>query len=186
MATVKKKATKKIAFVNKPSKKVAVKKSLVKKKAAPKKAISKTVSKTAKKVAVKKKVISKTAKETVSKKQVPVNTVVKKETVKVISPDLIAKGKASKERSAEETAKNKIKAGMVKPEVIVTTDAEPKAPVINASYEPIPASTNTILPTLSPEQQDLKSNRNDGYHSKIQQGNKTKGGIKPSGKKPLW
>ena len=183
MATIVKVPKKKKASTVSSANKKTVKKSPVKIVVSPKKAAGIPVKKTAQKVVAKKKAVNsadkKIAKKTAVRNVAPVKAAVKKVASKVTVAKPVEIIKPSKKKITKDTSTSfpvKPADNAESPTVVI--------PPLNATVEA--ATTRPEFITTPFEQPDFKSNRNDGYQSKIQPGNKSKSGIKPSGKKPLW
>lgn len=167
MATVIKSSTKKITTALPPANNKKISKSAAKKQLLQKATVNKPIVKIVKKAA---------------KNSTPVNTVGKNNFAKEGIAHSVASGIASQKRKEKITT-------LVKAEKLKTKPNEKAA----ASSEAMVASkvlnmgTTESLPGKDkPVQPDFITNQKDIYHSNIQPGNKSKSGIKPSGKKPLW
>lgn len=167
MATITKNPKKKIASAAQPANKTVVKKSSAKKVVPQKKVINNPVNKTAKKSA-------------------PVKAVVKKVPEKVSASKSIATGKTLNKKNAKQTTKDKTTGYPARRDDNTANSTAAIASATASTSDVNAASTQHAFHAAPSEQPDFKSNKKDGYQSKIQPGNKSKNGIKPSGKKPLW
>lgn len=191
MPTIAKGSKKESASLGKLIGKKAAKKSSPKNSIPPKNTANTAVKKTVVKAVPSKKSINapikKAAKKAALKKAAPAKAVVKK---------IVGKVDTAK-RITTPTTPNKNNSGETKNDMDIALTANPdvKKDISNLTEPPssIPAehNTNTSSPiseiyTSPIAQPDFRSGKNDGYQNKIQLGNKSKSGIKPSGKKPLW
>lgn len=139
----------------------------------------------AKKLLVKKAAIKKTEIEVVkkeSKKPDPAKKTVAKNNFVKAAEHSVASGTASQKRIAKKTAlvtgeKYKVKQG--KKAALPIRLIAPVNDLIQHTTEPLPKEEKSGNPVFTTNQKDV-------YQNKIQAGNKSKSGIKPSGKKPLW
>jgi len=172
MATITKNPKKKVASAAQHTNKSVVKKSPAKKVVPEKKVINNPVNKNVKKG--------------VPKKSAPVKAVVKKVPAKVIASKSVATGKTLNKKNAKQTTKDKITGYPVRRDDNTASSTAAIASATASEHDVNAASTQNAFHAAPSEQPDFKSNKKDEYHSKIQPGNKSKNGIKPSGKKPLW
>jgi hypothetical protein len=111
-----------------------------------------------------------------------VNTVEKNNLAKKGIAHAVASGIASQKRKEKITTLVKAEKLKAKPieKVAASSKAMTASKVLNiAPIESLPGKDKPVQP-------DFITNQKDIYHSNIQPGNKSKSGIKPSGKKPLW
>ena len=190
MATVSKASQKKVVKSGKLLDKKIAKKSSARKGTTAKEGSMIVLKTTAEKTATLKKSvkapIKNSAKEIGLGKLSPVNVLVDKEPVKTGAAKLVTKPKKPAKNNTGQINKTI--------DIPLTAIADTKK-AVSISTDPLLATqvastTNTTsLPQIytSPiAQPDFRSGKSDGYQSKIQAGNKSKSGIKPSGKKPLW
>lgn len=181
-------APKKKAAPKKAAKKTVTKKSAVKK-AAPKKkaAAKKTAKKTAPKKATKKAAVKKTAtkkkaaaKKTTVKKAAPAKKTAVKKTAKKAAPKKTAGKTASKKSAQQAVAMDKL---------IVSQPLEMNQPPVATPVDTLLSNEHhehTVDPNDIPVSDFSKFTAKADPRQNIKASSKPKGGIKPSGKKPLW
>lgn len=191
MATASKSPEKKAAISGKFMDKKTEKKSPLKKSTLPKESSSKIIKKTAVKVASSNKsvnaLIRKSAKKIVVKKSAAVKAVAKKDAAKSKADKVITKSKTPAKNNTEQTKKELGTLPNTIPDTkqAISSSTDPSSAtemVLDTNTSSAPTEIYTT-PIAHP---DFRSGKTDGYQSKIQAGNKSKSGIKPSGKKPLW
>lgn len=185
-------APKKKAAPKKAAKKTVTKKAAVKKAASKKKAVAKkTAKKAAPKKATKKTAVKKTA---TKKKAAPKKTVAKKTTVKKAAPVKKTAVKKTVKKAAPKKAVKKPAAK--KPAQPVSTDKLIVSQPLEINQPPVAVPLNTLLsnehhehtvdPNDIPVSDFSKFTAKADPRQNIKLSNKAKGGVKPSGKKPLW
>lgn len=185
-------APKKKAAPKKAAKKTVTKKAAVKKAAPKKKAVAKkTAKKAAPKKATKKTAVKKTA---TKKKAAPKKPVAKKTTVKKAAPVKKTAVKKTVKKAAPKKAVKKPAAK--KPAQPVSTDKLIVSQPLEINQPPVAVPLNTLLsnehhehtvdPNDIPVSDFSKFTAKADPRQNIKLSNKAKGGVKPSGKKPLW
>lgn len=191
MATVSKASQKKVVTSDKLLDKKVAKKSSAKKGTAAEESRVIVLIPTAEKTAPLKKPVkvpsNKSAKKIGVGKPASVKVLKDKEPVKTGTVKLVTKPKKPAKNNTgqiNKTIDTPLSAiADTKKAVSILTDpllATQVASTINTTPAPSEIYTSPIA------QPDFRIGKSDGYQSKIQAGNKSKSGIKPSGKKPLW
>lgn len=174
----------KVPAPKKAAKKTVTKKSAVKKAAPKKKAAAK---KTAPKKATKKAAVKKTAtkkkaaaKKTTVKKAAPAKKTAVKKTAKKAAPKKTAGKTASKKSAQQAVAMDKL---------IVSQSLEMNQPPVATPVDTLLSNEHhehTVDPNDIPVSDFSKFTAKADPRQNIKASSKPKGGIKPSGKKPLW
>ena len=186
MAKASRSPQKKAAISGKFMDKKTLKKSPPKKSTPPKESSNKIIKNTAVKVASSKKLVNapirKSAKKIAVKKSAPVQADAKKDTVKAKAVKAVNKPKTTGQTKKDlGTSLNTIPD--TKQAISSSTGPSSATEMVHdTNTSPAPTEIYTS-PIAHP---DFRSGKSDGYQSKLQAGNKSKSGIKPSGKKPLW
>lgn len=172
-----------------PKKKVA-KKAAPKKSAAKKSAVKKSA---AKKTAVKKSAVKRTApkKSTTRKKSAAKKTTVKKSATRQTAPKKAASKKSAPKKAAQKKATAKKAAPKKR-----TRQAEETTQLRSATAEmEMPVAENNVQTSMLQADDPVRSAQRKDFDHHTSKGDprqhlpissKPKGGIKPSGKKPLW
>lgn len=131
--------------------------------------------------------IQKIAKKAALKKAAPAKAVVKKAAAKVNAAKRVTTPNTPNKNNNEETKNDMETARSVNVDVKkgISNLTEPSS-AITSEHNKNTSSALSEIYTSPIAQPDFMSGKNDSYQSKIQPGNKSKSGIKPSGKKPLW
>lgn len=176
------------------SKKITAKQPVSRKAAAKKTAAPKKRTLSGKKAAAKKTAVKPApAKKTAAKKAAPKKAGVKKAGAKKSPPQKMSGKRNSKKSPAPSKAKMPGETTDTGEFADSTGDGQIKAPVtnsdINNEITPESEQQNAVFAGAQPDQQympeALKATPHDPYHGNLNP-SKSKGGIKPSGKKPLW
>ncbi len=157
------KKTAKKAAPKKVTKKAAVKKIVTKKKAAPKKAAKKTATK-----------------NTAVKKAAPKKKVAAKKTIKKAAPKKAVKKPVAKKSTQQAASTDKL---------IISQPLEINQPPVAVPVDTLLSNEHhehTVDPNDIPVSDFSKFTAKADPRQNIKLSNKPKGGVKPSGKKPLW
>ncbi|MEO5943170.1 MAG: DUF6496 domain-containing protein [Ferruginibacter sp.] len=171
-----------------PTKKPAAPKKVVAKKAAPKKAVPKKA--VAKKAMAKKTAPKKSVKKAAPKKAAAKNiSPVKKAAPKNVAPKRIAPKKAAPKKAVAKKSKSIAKSTPAKPPVNTPTpmpemNDEVQAPVQDENIVNTPAVSDPI--TITDQKVYNKATSKVDPKHNMPVSSTRKGGIKPSGKKPMW